>query len=254
LEAPSLRLYLLGDLTIESEGRVLLDANAVRGQARLVFTFLAFNRGTAVARSDLATVVWDEEAPDAWETALSAILSKLRSTMANSGMKNLAILSRDPAVTRLVLPAGAWVDIEAAASSLDAAEGALRRGEIKTARPEAMVAVTILRRYLLPGDNSEWAVARRGEMKRQLIRALDCLSEISLTIGESGAAIEAAEEAIRLDPLRERSHQLLIRAQTAAGNRAAGIRSYQQLKERLAEELGVDPAAETQDLYLRILA
>ena len=232
----------------------MLGASAIRGQSRLVFAYLAWNRGTAIARSDLATLLWGEQVPEAWDTALSAILSRVRAALTNAGLNDLVMLSRDPLVTRLVLVPGAWVDIEAAATSLDAAEGAMRRGELASAWPNATVAMTILRRQLLPGDASEWTITRREEQTRQLIRALDCMSEIWREMGELGSAIEAAEGPIALDPLRERSYQLLIHAQTAAGNRAAAIRTYQQLKIRLADELGIDPAADTQELYISILS
>jgi DNA-binding SARP family transcriptional activator len=253
LESPSLRLHLLGDLAIEVAGKVALDAQAVRGQSRLVLTYLAFNRNQAMPRYQLAALLWGEDVPDSWDATLSAILSRLCASLAATSLDSLMILSRDQAVARLTIAPGAWIDVEVAMAELDRAEGMIRQGERELANGPATVAVTILRRQLLPGDSSEWAESKREDLRRRLVRALDCLGEILRVKGETGVAIEMAHEAIGLNPLRERSYQQLIRAQIAAGDRAGAIQTFQQLKSILEDELGLDPAAESEELYLTII-
>jgi DNA-binding SARP family transcriptional activator len=62
-----------------------------------------------------------------------------------------------------------------------------------------------------------------------------------------------AREAIDLEPDRESSHQRLMRAEAALGNRAEAVRAYHRCRDLLREELGVDPSSETQALFTRIL-
>lgn len=42
-------------------------------------------------------------------------------------------------------------------------------------------------------------------------------------------------------------------AHTAAGNRAEALHAYHELRQFLAEELGIDPAPEVQNLYIHLL-
>jgi DNA-binding SARP family transcriptional activator len=74
-----------------------------------------------------------------------------------------------------------------------------------------------------------------------------------MAIGEDALAVEAASEAVRLEPFRETSHQRLMRAHAALGNRAEALRAYERCRRLLADELGVDPSVETEALYLELL-
>ena len=82
---------------------------------------------------------------------------------------------------------------------------------------------------------------------------MDCLTEMRLSTGESSLAVESAIEAVALDPYRERSHRLLMRAHAQSGNRASALNAYHSLRLLLAEELGTVPSAETEAVYLGLL-
>ena len=44
-----------------------------------------------------------------------------------------------------------------------------------------------------------------------------------------------------------------MRVHLAAGNRAEGLRAYERCRELLADELGIDPSAETRATYQELL-
>jgi hypothetical protein len=58
---------------------------------------------------------------------------------------------------------------------------------------------------------------------------------------------------IERDPLDEDAYQGLLAALAAAGDRAGGLRAYEQCRSMLVEELGVDPSPATEALYLELL-
>ena len=93
----------------------------------------------------------------------------------------------------------------------------------------------------------------RGKLQRQLGRALDCLSESQLLLGEPMVAVETATEAIRLDTLREKAYQLLMQENCAIGNRAEAVRVYHQFRELLADQTGPDPSEQTEAIYMGLL-
>ncbi|MPY80494.1 MAG: hypothetical protein GEV04_18980, partial [Actinophytocola sp.] len=64
--------------------------------------------------------------------------------------------------------------------------------------------------------------------------------------GQAAVAVAAA-------PLREAAHLLRIRALAAGGDRAGALDAYVRLRERLADELGIDPSPEVRRVYRELL-
>ena len=164
------------------------------------------------------------------------------------------ILSSGSAQYQLLLPSDAWIDLEACAAALDEAEGALRAGRPERVLGPATVAATIARRPFLSGVEGEWVDSQRRRLERQLLRALDCLSNMWLFSGEPGLAVETAIQAVEIDPYRESSYELLMRAYARTENRAKGVEVYHRLRKLLGEELGTEPSAEVEALYRELLA
>ncbi len=54
-------------------------------------------------------------------------------------------------------------------------------------------------------------------------------------------------------PLSERPHAQLMRALTRGGRQVDALRLYQRFRERLADELGLEPSASLRDLEGHIL-
>ena len=86
-----------------------------------------------------------------------------------------------------------------------------------------------------------------------LMRAHECLSEPSIWHTETEYAVRHAREAVAIEPFRETSYQLLMRAHAAVGNRAEALRVYERCRNLLSEELGVPPSPQTEAVYLDVL-
>ncbi len=251
----SVRIYLTGRIAIEVDGRVVVDERQLRGrQGRLVFAYLVFERTRPVSREELATIVWPEETAPSWASALSALASRLGGLLSAPALKSEDVrFARGLGHYQIHLPVDVWVDLEAGVSAIDRAESALRSGATDQVLGPATVAATIARRPFLSGVDGFWEDSQRRRLQRQLVRALDCLAEMRIASGEPDLAVETAIEAVGLDPFRERSHRLLMQSFASTGNRARAVDAYHALRERLAEELGTEPAPETEALYLNLL-
>jgi SARP family transcriptional regulator, regulator of embCAB operon len=244
-----LRFYLTGRVGVE--GRTFLDQAELPGrQGRLALVHLVVERHHPVAIDALAAALWGTALPPSWEPSLRAVISKLRRSLLAVD-EGLAIAS-DAGCYQL-LAGDAWIDVDAAVSAVDRAEGALRRGERAEAWSEATVAAGIAARPVLPGEDLPWVGSLRGRVRSSHIRALDVLARLSLADRRLPLAIAFAEQLVALEPFRETSFQHLMRAQLAAGNRGEAVRVYGGLRDRLRDELGVDPSAETQAVYLEAL-
>jgi SARP family transcriptional regulator, regulator of embCAB operon len=249
----SLRIYLAGLMCIEA-GDILLEERAFPGkQGRLAFAYLVARRGHAVPRDELAGIIWPDALPRSWETALSAVVSNLRALLGRAGLPRAEVIATSFGCYQLRLPAGAWIDIEVAADSLDRAEGAQRVGNPMEAYGWAGAAASIARRPFLAGEAGAWVETQRHGLRNILVRALDCLTAVFLWNGEFRLAERVVEEALTLEPFRETGYQQLMRVHAAMGNRAEAIRAYERCRRLLADELGVDPSPRTEGVYLEIL-
>jgi DNA-binding SARP family transcriptional activator len=245
--ARTCRLYVAGPLTVEGAHGTLRAEDLPRRQGRLALAHLALHRDRPVTREQLAAALWSEDAPPSLDAGLPAVVSKLRRALASVGISD-AITSRAGCYA-LQLPTDAWVDLEAAATELDDAEGALRRGDPAAAWAPATVATAILRRPLLPGEDAPWVLEERRRLDAMLLRASDVLAEAWLHRREGALAQRVAEAALPVAPFREATHRLLMRTHLAQGNRAEALLAFHRCRALLVEELGVEPDEETQRLY-----
>lgn len=247
-----LRIYVTGELTIESGARLIPQAQIGARQARILFARLVLTQDRLLSRSELADTLWVGDPPEEWDAALSAVLSRLRATIRRVECQDFG-LETDQSGYRLRMPASAWIDIRAAADAVERAEAQIRDGRMDLAWPAANIAVVIGRRGFLAGEDNPWIVRERARLQALLRRSLQGLSTVSLHNHEVELAIQHAEELVAVDPLLESSYRHLMQTQARLGNRGEALRAYARLRELLKDELGTSPSAETERIYLSIL-
>jgi hypothetical protein len=84
-------------------------------------------------------------------------------------------------------------------------------------------------------------------------QALEILIIAAGSAGDHVVAISAARRAVSSAPLDEYAHRMLIRALDLAGDQAGAVSAYEQCRAVLADQLGVDPSAETIKAYVTAL-
>jgi SARP family transcriptional regulator, regulator of embCAB operon len=244
--ADGTRIQLCGKLVARIDGR-RVDGDLPGRQGRLAFAYLTLNRHRVVTRSALVDAIWPVEPPALVDTALSALISKLRKALGSDAMSGRGDV-------RLVLP-DAWVDVEAASEAIHRAEGAVARGAWAEVWGPGRVALHIVRRELLPGESAAWVEEQRRVLEEIEVRALECIAKSSLELGpnELESAVRSGRDIVRLAPHRESGYRVLMRALAAEGNDAEALGVYERLRVRLREDLGVAPSAPTQELYRTLL-
>jgi SARP family transcriptional regulator, regulator of embCAB operon len=252
--APALRVYLTGRVCVECDDELVDERDLPRRQGRLAFAFLSVERSRAVPLGELAEILWPSERPAAWEQAVRALMSKIRSSLSRVIPAGHELIANAFGCYQLQLPPAAWVDLEAAVDSLHQAEGALHRGDPAAAYGWAVVASTISRRPFLAGDDSPWVLCKREEIQAVLLRAIDCVIDACAANGELRLALKNAKEAITFAPFRETGYQRLMRLHQVCGNRAEALLVYDQCAQLLKAELGIGPTAETEAIRSQVLS
>jgi len=217
-------------------------------QGRLLFAYLVAHRRRPSARSELMEALWPNRLPAAADTALSALLTKLRSVVGTD-----AVIGKQD--VRLLLPTDTWIDLEAATEGLHRAESAVSQQDWARAWGPSRVALHIALRAFLPGYEALWVDEIRHRLDDALLRAHECVaaSGLGLSGPELASAERSARALIKLAPYRESGYRFLMEVLAVQGNVAEGLLTYEQLRRLLREELGATPGPATQALHKRLL-
>jgi SARP family transcriptional regulator, regulator of embCAB operon len=240
-------VQLCGRYVVELEGR-RVEAALPGRQGRLLFAYLALNRDRPLPRSEVIEAVWSGDLPRDPGDALAALLSKVRTALGNRYLGGRGELT-------LTLPADADVDVERALAAVHEAESACALRDWPRAWSAGLRAQFVAKRTLLGEYEALWIDEWRRTLEDVLVRSMERYAQACLGLGgtELAAAERAARFLIRLAPLRESAHELLMASLEAQGNVAEALIIYEALRQRLRDELGVSPSGPLQDAYRRLL-
>lgn len=105
-----------------------------------------------------------------------------------------------------------------------------------------------LRGELLPGWYDDWVLLERERLRQLRLHAMETLADRLARHGRYGEAVEAASNAVQVEPLRETAHRMLVRIHLAEGNRVEALRAYESFRAALAAEMGVSPSSRMEAL------
>ncbi len=242
----ALEVLLVGRLRVVREGRELTDQEVGTRKGRRLLQRLAAARAEPLGVDALADAVWGEDPPSAPVDNLATLVSRLR------GALGADVVVGDRSGWRL--GPTVRVDLDNAAALLAQAEAAADRAEPAVAAAAAARAVRALTgEVLADAPTGAWVQDVRDEAGVALRRARRLLAAASLDAGDVAAATATATAALRDDPYDETAARVLMRAHRAAGEPARGLAVYEELRQRLADDLGADPAPQTRELHLELL-
>lgn len=220
----------------------------VRGsKQRALLALLALQRGRPVAADRLIDVLWGDGGSANPANALQAQIGQLRRTLGATAIVTggagyaLAVDPDDVDAVRFehLVQAGRQLveegDVQAGSVTLSEALG-LRRGE-----PLAEFAY------------AGFADMERAHLDELTFVALEAQAEADLALGRHSEVISRLEPLCREHPLREGLWEMLIVALYRDRRQAEALRAYTEIRDRLVEELGIDPGPALRDLESRIL-
>ena len=242
------RIRLCGRLEVELGGE-RVEGRLPGRQGPLVLALLVVNRERPVSRDELIDALWPASPPSDPDEALSALLSKVRQAVGREILTGRRDLT-------LTLPEDAEVDLELALAASERAQAAIADGDVATAWEAAETALEVSGRGFLVGLDAPWVEDRRRELEELRLRALEAAAESGVALGGArlARAEPAARELVRLAPLREAGHRLLMETLAARGEPGEALAAYEQLRVILRDELGTTPGAAVRTLHERLLA
>jgi predicted ATPase/DNA-binding SARP family transcriptional activator len=237
---------VLGPLRVDVDGQPV----ALGQRARALLAALVVRRGQVVASDLLVELVWSGHPPADGRNALQALVSRTRRNLGPAG----AALATAGAGYRLDLPSEA-VDAErferAVVEARDGASGRDRSSDPVVGLRDVLGAWRGDPYLDIVDDPATVAAASRlTELRRE---AIDLQAEAVLREGGGAELVADLQVWAAEDPLRERTHRALAHTLYRADRQAEALDVLGRLRDRLRDELGLDPAPETDGLYAAVL-
>lgn len=105
---------------------------------------------------------------------------------------------------------------------------------------------------LLRGWDEDWVAPERERLRQAQLHVLTDAARALAALGRLGAAVDTAHRALRLEPLREPTHRLLVELHLAAGDPGEAVRQAALCQRVLREELGLPVTEQMHDLLARV--
>ncbi|SDJ56812.1 BTAD domain-containing putative transcriptional regulator [Nonomuraea jiangxiensis] len=243
-----MRFGVLGPLAVWTDAGEPVTIPGLKVRALLVD--LLVHEGHPVSVDRLVDDLWGAEPPGNPAGALQVRVSQLRKALedAEPGAKNL-VVSRAPGY--LLRPDDGAVDAARFAALLSRAEAA------DSMRTRAGLLADALALWRGPAyadfADEEYTRSAVVRLEEQRLSALEQHAEARLELGEHGLLVGELGDLVARHPLRERLRAVHMRALYRAGRQSEALAGYAELRERLAEELGLDPGPELVALHQAIL-
>lgn len=245
-----LRIWICGRLAIEHDSAIVREAELPARQGRRLWAYLVLNRRWPVGRDDLAAAIWGDDPPEAWDTALNALVSRLRLILRRLDVPaHTFALRGEVGRYALTLPVGTFVDADRARLALHETDRLIGLGNHAGALAEARVALEIAGRGFLHGEDAPWIHGQRRALTEIRLLAQERTVEAELGRGRADLAEREARALVGLDPLREEGWRLLMQALADGGNAAGAAQAYAECRAALRGGADAAPSAATERLY-----
>src|SRR3954470_13292783 len=231
---------ILGPLEVVEEGR---PVSLERRRMRALLAFLLLHANEPVSSDRLIDEVWGPEPAKTAAASLQNYISRLRKAIGAD-----AVVSQPPGYLLRVDPA--HFDLAQFERLRDEARGAEPRE-----RAHKLRAALALWRGPALDDLAFEPFARDevGRLEEARLAALEDCIDAELDLGENGELVAELGELVEQHPLRERFRAQLMRALYRSGRQADALAVFQDAREVLTEELGLEPGEELRSLQQAIL-
>lgn len=231
--------------------RVLIDDREMSLRSRhqqVLLAMLLVHKGHPLSADQLIDALWGEHPPASAATTLHTHLSRLRSRLGLPG-----VIARTGSGYSLQIP---FERLDSARFERLISEGrqALRSGDATAASRRLQEGLGLWRGAAF-GALAEVDTVRTeaGRLEELKLTAVEERVDADLVLGRHSRLIGELEVLAGEHPFRERFWGQLMVALYRSGRQAEALRTYQQARAVLGEELGIEPSPELHSLEEQIL-
>jgi DNA-binding SARP family transcriptional activator len=233
---------LLGPVEVRS-GELSVPLGGVK--PRTLLAALLLERGRVVPSGRLVDLIWGDDPPETARALVQTYVASLRRAFAAAGLPDEVIVTRPPGYA-IVVPADS-VDLEVFQRLLQKARAA---SEPASALREALA---LWHGPALSGLETTRLAGEAARLDAMRLTATEERIAADLAAGDHDRLLAELTALVHEHPVNERLRGQLMVTLTRLGRRSDALATYAECRERLAEELGVDPGQELQELHRAIL-
>jgi DNA-binding SARP family transcriptional activator/pimeloyl-ACP methyl ester carboxylesterase len=235
---------ILGPLEVRDEDRVLPLGG---GKQRALLALLLVNANRTVSIDRIIDDLWGADTPETAPKMVQIYVSKLRKLLPPGKLH-----TRPPGYS-LELESDEF-DLHRFERDVAEARVALDAGRAEQAAERLREALALWRGPALAEFASEPFAPPEGARLEELrVAALESRLEADLALGRHRAVVSELEALTGRHPLRERLRSQHMLALYRSGRHAEALASYQALRRKLADELGIEPSASLRELERQVL-
>jgi DNA-binding SARP family transcriptional activator len=242
-----LDLRLLGPLTVSCNGQAV---PLRRAKERALLAALLLNVGRPVSSGTLIEALWGDEPPPSAPASLQTHMMRLRRSLGD-GVR--ARINTHPAGYEFTIRPGE-LDVLRVEALLRSARAAARERLWLEAAEDSTTALAEWRGEPLADVASE--LLARQELPRLTewrLQLWELQAESALNLDRAADLITDLQRLASVHPLREHLRAIYMTALYRTGRQADAIASYQNIRQALVEQLGMEPGPELTELHQRIL-
>ncbi|HWQ31721.1 MAG TPA: BTAD domain-containing putative transcriptional regulator [Blastocatellia bacterium] len=249
-----LTIRLLGPIEIfrDPQRQFAPDAWTTR-RARDILCFIVTRPHRRASKDTIIDTFWGDSDPDVTNRNFHPTISHIRKALNSNQLIRLNFLLYRDGDYLLNPEFSCHIDTEEFDRLAAQGEAARRRGDLAEQTRAFEEAVTLYRGEFMQSVYDEWTNELRAYYREQYFRLLEALITIAQKTEDWLRSIQLARKILRDDPYREDIHCQIMRAHSALGKREAVREQFETLRKLLREELGVQPAAETQRVYRELM-
>jgi DNA-binding SARP family transcriptional activator len=244
---------LLGPIEVWAAGRRVPVSSA---QQRMLLAVLLLHANRVVPTERLVELLWGAAPPRTARSVLQVQVSGLRRLLrAEPGADRLVF--RWPGYLLRVEPGE--LDLEEFLRLTEQGRDALGAGDAETASRELGAALALWRGVAFEDLDLPSLRERAARLEERRLTALEDRIDADLRLGRHAELVGELRTLTAAWPLQERLHgQLMLALRrvegVAAGRGGDATAAYRGFRQRLVEQLGIEPSAALQRLYQEILA
>lgn len=242
-----LEFRILGPLEVRSNG---VPVHLGPHKQRAVLAILLLHANEVVSVDRLIDEVWGESPPKTAAHSIQIYISELRRAFGKVS-PNQVIHTRPP---------GYLIEVDSGSIDARRFEHLVESGSVQLSDGDRSAGVEMLRSALQmwrpPLSDFTYEEFAQNDVRRLLqlrLGAAEELASYELSQGRHREVQLLVSEVLREDPLRERCYELRMLALYRSGRHAEALRTYDELRTVLAEQLGLDPSPRMRQLQERIL-
>ncbi len=241
-----LTISVLGPVEVRRAGDLV---TVPAGKTSELLVRLALDAGSPVRTDRLAEDLWGEDAVNTSRNTVQSKIAKLRRAFGDTPV----VVGGDGGYLLAVDPLE--VDAHVVLSRAPQAVALLDDGDDRGAADLCASTLQLFRgEVLAAAGDGEWVVPHRARLEAARMQLVETWCAARLRFSDPGDVIGDLEVAVAEHPYQETLWVLLITSLYRAGRQADALAAYQRVRERLADDLGLDPGPQLRRLEQQVLA